>query len=92
MESSAVAEMCEHYGCAWSVYRCIGDRYFDGLLDQRLVAATNPDGSGNIAEIERLLAAEPDLRAKLQRLTEDTTAAARLAAEAAARGCLALDL
>jgi len=92
MESSAVAETCERYGCAWSVYRCIGDRYFDGLLDQRLVAATNPDGSGNMAEIERLLAAEPDLRANLQQLTEDTTAAARLAAEAAVRGCLALDI
>jgi nucleoside phosphorylase len=24
MESSAVAEVCEEHGCAWSVYRCIG--------------------------------------------------------------------
>ena len=36
MESSAVAEVCEAQGCAWSIYRCIGDRYFDGLLDERI--------------------------------------------------------
>jgi len=91
MESSAVAEVCEAHGCPWSVYRCIGDRYFDGLLDQRIVAATNPDGSGNMAEINRLIAAEPELAAKLERLSRDTTLAARLAAEAAVRACLALD-
>jgi hypothetical protein len=50
-----------------------------------------PDGSGNLAEIERLLAAEPELAAKLERLSHDSALAARLAAEAAARGCLALD-
>jgi adenosylhomocysteine nucleosidase len=91
MESSAVAEVCEANGCPWSVYRCIGDRHFDGLIDERLLALTNPDGSGNAAELERLIASEPDLAAKLDRLTRDTTMAARLAAEAAVRGCLALD-
>ena len=90
MESSAVAEVCEARGCAWSVYRCIGDRHFDGLLDARIVALTNPDGSGNRAELERLLAAEPDLAGKLERLAHDSALAARLAAEAAVRGCLAL--
>jgi nucleoside phosphorylase len=91
MESSAVAEVCEARGCPWSVYRCIGDRYFDGLLDERIVAATNADGSGNTEEIRRLLAAEPELADKLGRLSRDTTMAARLAAEAAVRGCIALD-
>ncbi len=91
MESSAVAEVCEANGCPWSVYRCIGDRLFDGLLDERVLAATNPDGSGNVAELNRLLAAEPELAVKLERLSHDTTLAARLAAEAAVRGCLALD-
>ncbi len=91
MESSAVAEVCEAQGCPWSVYRCIGDRFFDGLLDQRIVAATNPDGSGNMAEIGRLIAAEPELAVKLERLSRDTTLAARMAAEAAVRGCAALD-
>jgi nucleoside phosphorylase len=91
MESSAVAEVCEAQGCPWSVYRCISDRTVDGLLDERIVALTNPDGSPNSAEVERLIAAEPELLDRLVRLANDTTLAARLAAEAALRGCLALD-
>jgi nucleoside phosphorylase len=91
MESSAVAEVCEPRGVAWSVYRCIGDRHFDGLLDERLVALTNPDGSGDRAAIQKLLAEEPEVAAKLERLNRDTTRAAQLAAEAARRGCQALD-
>lgn len=91
MESSALAEVCESHGCPWSVYRCIGDRYFDGLLDPRIVALTNPDGSGDTAAIGRLVAAEPELAANLERLSNDTAMAARLAAEAAVRACRALD-
>ena len=91
MESSAVAEVCSAHDCPWSVYRCIGDRHFDGLLDERIVAMANPDGSGNLAEIERLLAAEPELVEKLAQLSHDSALAARLAAEAAVQGCLALD-
>ena len=91
MESAAVAEVCEAQGCAWSIYRCVGDRYFDGLLDERIIAATNQDGSGNMAEIQRLLQAEPELAVKLDRLRRETLNAARLAAEAAVAGCLALD-
>lgn len=91
MESAAVAEVCEAHGCDWSIYRCIGDRYFDGLLDERLLAMTKPDGSGDAEAIQRLLAEEPDLQAKLDQLTRDTTRAAQIAAEAAVRGCHALD-
>lgn len=69
----------------------LGDRSFDGLLDQRIVALANPDGSGNRAEIERLISSEPELGVKLERLRHDTTWAAQLAAEAAVRGCFALD-
>jgi nucleoside phosphorylase len=90
MESSAVAEVCTSHGCAWSVYRCIGDRYFDGLLDERIVSATNPDGSGNATQLRALLDADPELMDRLKRLSRDTTLAAQLAAEAAVRGCLAL--
>jgi nucleoside phosphorylase len=91
MESSAVAEVCEPRRIPWSVYRCIGDRHFDGLLDARLVALTNPDGSGDRAAIEKLLGEEPEVAAKLERLSRDTARAAQLAAEAALRGCRALD-
>ena len=86
-----MAEVCEAQDCPWSVYRCIGDRYFDGLLDPRIVALTNPDGSGDTAAIGRLIAAEPEVAANLKRLRDDTARAARVAAEAAVRGCIALD-
>jgi adenosylhomocysteine nucleosidase len=91
MESSAVAEVCEPRGVAWSVYRCIGDRYFDGLLDARLVALTNPDGSPNLAAVEKLLAEEPQVAENLEQLSRDSSRAAELAAGAALRGCRALD-
>jgi adenosylhomocysteine nucleosidase len=87
METAAVAEVCEAHSCPWSVFRCIGDRHFDGLLDERIFAATNPDGSGNSAEIERLIASDPTLLDKLRQLGRDSTNAARLAAEAAAQAC-----
>ena len=91
MESSAVAEVCEARGCAWSVYRCIGDRWVDGLLDERIVALTNQDGSGDADGFRALIAAEPEIAVMLERLSRETAMAARLAAEAAVRGCLALD-
>jgi len=91
MESAAVAEVCEARGCPWSVYRCIGDRWFDGLLDPRLLALVNSDGSSDMDAVTRLLAAEPDIGAKLDQLSTDTMLAARLAAEAALVGCLAMD-
>jgi adenosylhomocysteine nucleosidase len=91
MESAAVAEVCEANGCPWSIYRCISDRYFDGLLDERVVKLANPDGSGNMEELARLLADEPDIAANLEQLSRDSTLAVRVAAEAAVRGCLALD-
>ena len=91
METAAVAAVCEDVGCAWSAYRCIGDRIFDGFLDDRVLAMTNPDGSGNPEEMRRLIAEDRQLAANLERLAEDTSNAARLAAEAAVRGCRALD-
>ena len=91
MESSAVAEICEPRGVAWSVYRCIGDRHFDGLLDARLVALTNQDGSADAGAIKQLLEEQPEVAAKLEQLSHDSARAAQLAAEAALHGCLALD-
>jgi adenosylhomocysteine nucleosidase len=90
MESAAVAQICEPRGHGWSVYRCIGDRPFDGRLDDRLIAMTNPDGTGRTEEIAELVAKEPEMAAKLAQLAHDSAMAARLAAEAAVRGCQAL--
>ena len=91
METSAVAEVCEARERPWSVYRCIGDRIVDGLLDERILAMTNPDGSGDLEAMNRLLADNPDLATKLEQLSRDSTRAAAMAAEAAVRACRALD-
>jgi hypothetical protein len=91
METSAVAEFCEIQRCPWSVYRSISDRYMDGLLDPRIVALTGTDGEIDLDGLTELLADEPDLVPRLERLGNDAALAARRAAEAAVRGCLALD-
>jgi len=91
METSAVADVCEARGCPWSVYRCISDRYVDGLLDPRVVALTGSDGEIDLDALGQLLADEPALATRLERLGHDAELAARGAAEAAVRGCLTLD-
>ena len=91
METSGVAEVCQARGYAWSAYRCISDRHVDGLLDPRIVALVEPDGSPYIDGVARLLAEEPDLAANLDQLAADATRAARLAAEAALAACRVLD-
>ncbi len=91
MESSAVAEVCEERGCPWSVERCISDRWVDGLLDPRVVALTRADGTVDLDALARLLADEPELASRLERLGNDAVLAAQRAAEAAVRACIALD-
>ena len=56
----------------WSVYRCIGDRpLLDGLLDERIVALTNQDGSGRTQPTSSSsMAAEPGLAVKLPQALE----------------------
>ncbi len=91
MESAAVAGACEARGCRWSVHRCISDRYVDRLLDPRIVALTDGDGTVDVDAVVRLLADEPELGPRLQRLARDAEAAARTAAEDALAACRALD-
>jgi nucleoside phosphorylase len=91
MESAAVARVCEERGRPWSVHRCISDRWVDGLLDPRVVALTDADGSIDLDAIGRLLADEPELLPRLERLGRDSVLAARRAAEDATRACRALD-
>ena len=90
MESAAVARVCEGRGRPWSVHRCISDRWVDGLLDPRVVALTASDGSFDLDALGRLLADEPELLPRLERLGHDAVLAAQRAAEDAVRGCLAL--
>ena len=90
MESAAVAQVCDEGGLPWSVHRCISDRWVDGLLDPRVVALMDSDGSMDLDALGHLLAEEPDLVPRLERLGNDSVLAARLAAEDAFRTCLGL--
>jgi len=91
MESAAVVRVCEEWGRPWSVHRCISDRWVDGLLDPRVVALIAADGSTDLDALGRLLADEPELLPRLERLGHDSVLAAKRAAEDAMRACHALD-
>ncbi len=91
MESAAVVRVCEERGRPWSVHRAVSDRWVDGLLDPRVVALSATDGSIDLDGLARLLADEPELVPRLERLADDSVLAARRAAEDAAGACLALD-
>lgn len=81
MESSAVAEVCEAHGVAWSVIRVISDRVQDGLVDEDVAALAKPDGSPDIPAALRYIARNPGRIGALRRLARDakvaTTGAAR---------------
>jgi len=91
MESAAVARVCEERRRPWSVHRCISDRWVDGLLDPRVVALTDADGTTDVEALGRLLTDEPELLPRLEQLGADSVLAARRAAGDAVRACLALD-
>ena len=55
------------------------------------MALTASDGSIDLDGLTRLLGEEPELAPRLEQLAEDSVLAARLAAEDAARACVALD-
>ncbi len=87
METAAVAAVCESAGRAWSAFRGISDYAGEGLVDQELFEATNPDGTADPDAIKRYLAAHPEKVEVLQRLAQDTTLATEAAAAAAIRSC-----
>jgi len=53
METAAIAAVCEVRGIPWSVFRSLSDRPSDGLVDQAIFDLTQPDGSANVAALER---------------------------------------
>ena len=87
METAAVAAVCEAAGVPWSAFRGISDYAGEGLVDQELFEATNPDGTGNPGAIKRYLEAHPEKVEVLKRLARDTTIATEAAAAAAIRSC-----
>ena len=87
METAAVAAVCESAGVPWSAFRGISDYAGEGLVDQELFEATNPDGTADPDAIKRYLEAHPEKLEVLQRLALDTTRATEAAAAAAIRSC-----
>jgi adenosylhomocysteine nucleosidase len=87
METAAVAMVCEGADVPWSAYRGISDYAGEGLVDQELFEATNPDGTADHDAIGRYLEAHPEKVAVLERLARDTTVATEAAAAAAIRSC-----
>ena len=89
METAAIAAVCEAAGMPWAAFRGISDYAGEGLVDQELFEATNPDGTGDSDAIARYLEAHPEKVEVLARLARDCTVATEAAAAAAIRSCTA---
>ena len=87
METAAVAAVCDDAGVPWSAYRGISDYAGEGLVDQELFEATNPDGTGDADAVRAYLERHPEKLEVLTRLARDATRATEAAAAAAIRSC-----
>lgn len=87
METAAVAAVCDAVGIPWFAFRGISDYAGEGLVDQELFEATNPDGTGDADAIARYLEAHPEKVEVLTRLARDCAVATEAAAAAAVRAC-----
>ena len=85
METSAIAEVCEQRGCAWSVVRAISDRAGDTPVDAAVLGLAKPDGSPNVPAALRYVVAHPSRIPGLVKLARDATRAANAAAATALR-------
>ncbi len=79
METSAVAEVCERRGCAWSVVRAISDQPSDHV-DGAAIELTNTDGSVRAGAAARYMLSHPGRIPKLLALGKGASRAARNAA------------
>jgi adenosylhomocysteine nucleosidase len=89
METAAVAAVCEHRGCRWSVVRAISDRADDGSVDAAVLGLARPDGSADLPAVARFLLRRPAQITRLVRLARGMQRAAEAAARcvAEALGC-----
>jgi adenosylhomocysteine nucleosidase len=85
METSAIAEVCERRGCAWSVVRAISDRAGDTPVDAAVLGLAKPDGSPNVPAALRYVLTHPSRIPALMTLARDATRAANAAAATALR-------
>ena len=83
METAAIAAMCEHRRCPWSVFRAISDRADDGSTDPAVFALAGQDGSPAIFALLRFVLTNPRRVAQLARLAAGMRLATNAAASAA---------
>jgi len=83
METAAVAAVCDHHGCPYTVFRAISDRTSDGLIDAEIAAMARPDGTPDVGAALRYVVRRPWRVPRLARLGRDSRVAARAAADAA---------
>lgn len=85
METAAVAAVCERAGVAWSVFRSIGDRLSDNLVQAPLLDMVKSDGTPRAGATARYIATHPSMIGPMRRMSRD----ARIATDAAARAAIA---
>jgi nucleoside phosphorylase len=83
METAAVAAVCERRGVPWSAVRSISDLV--GVTPGDVISLANADGTPNVGASIRYLVTKPWRIPRLVRLGLDSTRAAKVAANAAAR-------
>jgi len=85
METAAIARVCEDNGVTWSAYRGISDDAFDPLVDEAVLALTQPDGTPDLRAVARFVGRNPSRVRLLKRLARDLHAATTGAVDAALR-------
>ncbi len=68
METAAIAAVCEHRQCGWSVFRAISDCAGDGLIDPAMADPSKPDGEPHLLALIRWVLANPKRIPNLVRL------------------------
>lgn len=85
METAAIAAVCEHRQCPWSVFRAISDHAEDGAIDQAVFGLAGPDGGPDLPALARFVLTRPWRAPQLMRLARDVKIATSAAASAAVR-------
>ena len=85
METVAVAKVCEGRGIPWSAVRAISDPADGPTVDTDVITLVKPDGTPDTRKAIRYLLRHPRKLPAMAKMGRDATAAAKNAAEAAAK-------
>ena len=87
METVAVAKVCVERGVPWSAVRAISDPAEGPTVDPAVLTLVKPDGTPDMGKSLRYMLSHPRRIPGLLAMGRDATAAAKLAAQTAARAC-----